>query len=114
VNVAEVFYFASKAVLHPTAPVFDAATQVRALSFDLLTIQQLTIAATKALERIFQICDKNKNGLLDDGELNDFQRRVFGSPLQQQELDGVKAIVRSQMPDAVVDNCVTVQGNLSI
>jgi Ras family protein T1 len=29
VNVAEVFYFASKSVLHPTAPLYDVAEQVQ-------------------------------------------------------------------------------------
>ena len=33
INVAEVFYFASKAVLHPTAPLYDVAEHVR-IRFD--------------------------------------------------------------------------------
>ncbi len=79
----------------------------------LIYVQQLTAAATKALERIFTICDKDRNGLLDDFEINEFQKRVFGSPLQQQELDGVKSMVRAQYPDAVVDNCISVEGDFA-
>ena len=35
-------------------------------------------ACVNALKRIFKLCDKNKDGLLDSAELNDFQ--VIYSP----------------------------------
>lgn len=60
-NVAEVFYFASKAVLHPSQPLVDTSTQ------------KLKEKPLRALERIFNVCDRNKDGLLDDAELNAFQ-----------------------------------------
>lgn len=61
INIAEVFYFAQKSVLHPTAPLYDSKEQV------------LKPACVAALKRIFQICDTNRDGILDDDELNDFQ-----------------------------------------
>ena len=60
-NVAEVFYFATKAVLHPTTPIYDMADHKMKRECEL------------ALERIFRLSDKNKDGILDDDELNTFQ-----------------------------------------
>jgi mitochondrial Rho GTPase 1 len=97
-NVSEVFYFASKAILHPTAPLYD-------------TIEHnLKPNAQTALRRIFTICDKGKDGLLTDEELNAFQKYVFGSPLQLQELEGVKQVVRENISDGVVNNALTESG----
>jgi len=60
-NVSEVFYFAQKAVLHPTAPLYDSREHV------------LKPACVDALQRIFNLCDLDKDGVLDDDELNEFQ-----------------------------------------
>jgi len=64
-NVTELFYFAQKAVLHPTAPLYDSREHV------------LKPASIEALRRIFRLCDKDKDGVLNDAELNDFQVRPF-------------------------------------
>lgn len=55
------FYFAQKAVLHPTAPLYDSREHV------------LKPACVEALQRIFNLCDLDKDGVLDDDELNEFQ-----------------------------------------
>lgn len=60
-QVAEVFYYAQKAVLHPTAPLFDQETQT------------LKPRCVRALKRIFILCDHDRDGALSDAELNDFQ-----------------------------------------
>lgn len=60
-QVPEVFYYAQKAVLHPTAPLFDQETQ------------SLKPRCVRALKRIFILCDNDRDGALCDGELNDFQ-----------------------------------------
>lgn len=49
--VGEVFYLALRAVVHPTAPLFDAQAQ---------TLRPL---CSRALKRIFMLCDKDKVGL---------------------------------------------------
>lgn len=61
INIVEVFYFAQKSVLHPTAPLYDSREQ------------NLKPTCAAALRRIFKLCDLNKDGILDDEELNDFQ-----------------------------------------
>jgi Ras family protein T1 len=61
VQIAEVFYYAQKAVLHPTAPLFDQET---------LTLKPRCV---RALKRIFTLCDHDMDGALNDAELNEFQ-----------------------------------------
>lgn len=60
-NVSEVFYFAQKAVLHPTAPLYDSREHV------------LKPQCVDALRRIFKLCDSDKDNVLNDIELNEFQ-----------------------------------------
>ncbi|WFD30913.1 ERMES complex Ca(2+)-binding regulatory GTPase gem1 [Malassezia sp. CBS 17886] len=80
-NVSEVFFYAQKAVLYPTAPLYDSR------------MHTLKPACVDALRNIFHLCDTDKDGVLNDEELNDFQFRCFDVPLQLQELDGIKQLV---------------------
>lgn len=61
VNIFQIFYYAHKSLLHPTVPLYD------------LKEQSLKPACATALRRIFKLCDGNKDGILDDDELNNFQ-----------------------------------------
>ncbi|KAJ1992031.1 ERMES complex Ca(2+)-binding regulatory GTPase gem1 [Coemansia spiralis] len=99
-NVSELFYFAQKAVLHPTRPLYDARDHV------------MKPKCTEALIRIFRLCDTDGDGVLNDAELNEFQRKCFNTPLQQRELEGVKEIVKASRPDGVTDIGLNVQGFL--
>ncbi|KAI0269742.1 P-loop containing nucleoside triphosphate hydrolase protein [Gloeopeniophorella convolvens] len=99
-NVSEVFYFAQKAVLHPTAPLYDSKKQ------------SLKPACVDALRRIFNLCDANKDGVLDDAELNEFQRKCFDAPLQLQELEGIKDTVRGYDPGGIRSDGLTETGFL--
>ncbi|WWD20979.1 mitochondrial Rho GTPase 1 [Kwoniella shandongensis] len=89
-NVSEVFYFAQKAVLHPTAPLYDSREHT------------LKPKCLEALKRIFKISDVDKDGLLNAVELNQFQQKCFSAPLQSQELDGILELVRSYDPSLVL------------
>ncbi|KAG6842000.1 hypothetical protein C0991_004491 [Blastosporella zonata] len=97
-NVSEVFYFAQKAVLHPTAPLYDSRDHV------------LKSDCVAALKRIFKLCDTNKDGILDASELNEFQRKCFDAPLQLQELEGIKEMVQEHTEDGVRDGGLTEAG----
>ncbi|KAJ2933828.1 hypothetical protein H1R20_g3264, partial [Candolleomyces eurysporus] len=99
-NVSEVFYFAQKAVLHPTAPLYDSREHV------------LKPACVHALRRIFALCDTNKDGILDAAELNEFQRKCFDAPLQAQELEGIKAMVQEHAQGGIRDEGLTEAGFL--
>ncbi|KAG9096861.1 ERMES complex Ca(2+)-binding regulatory GTPase gem1 [Ceratobasidium sp. 370] len=74
-NIAGIIFFAQKAVLHPTAPLYDSREHT------------LKPAAIDALRRIFRLCDINKDG-----------QTCFKSPLQPQEVEGIKTILRSHDP----------------
>lgn len=97
-NVSEVFYFAQKAVLHPTAPLYDSRDHL------------LKPACVQALKRIFKLCDFNGDGILDDEELNEFQRKCFKHPLQLQELEGVKDVIREHEAEGVNELGLTESG----
>uniref|UniRef100_A0A336LJI5 Mitochondrial Rho GTPase n=1 Tax=Culicoides sonorensis TaxID=179676 RepID=A0A336LJI5_CULSO len=99
-NISEMFYYAQKAVLHPTAPLY------------IMESQYLTKAAESALTKIFKIIDLDGDGLLNDYELNHFQRRCFNLPLQPQILDEVKALLMKNLTDGILNDCVTLKGFL--
>ncbi|KQK12537.1 mitochondrial Rho GTPase 1 [Brachypodium distachyon] len=100
IQVPEVFYYAQKAVLHPTAPLFDQEAQ------------SLKPRCVRALKRIFILCDHDRDGALSDVELNDFQVRCFSAPLQPTEISGVKRVVQEKMPEGVNENGLTLTGFL--
>lgn len=49
---------------------------------------------------------------MNDIELNNFQSRCFNAPLQPQVLDDVKGVLRKNIDDGVLHNCVTLKGFL--
>uniref|UniRef100_A0A0D6R7H1 Mitochondrial Rho GTPase n=1 Tax=Araucaria cunninghamii TaxID=56994 RepID=A0A0D6R7H1_ARACU len=100
IQVAEVFYYAQKAVLHPTAPLFDQETQA------------LKPRCVRALKRIFILCDHDRDGALSDAELNDFQVKCFNAPLQPSEIVGVKKVVSEKLPEGVNEHGLTLTGFL--
>ncbi|XP_008786917.1 mitochondrial Rho GTPase 1-like isoform X2 [Phoenix dactylifera] len=91
IQVPEVFYYAQKAVLHPTAPLFDQE------------MQSLKPRCVRALKRIFILCDHDRDGALSDSELNEFQ------PI---EIVGVKKVVQEKMPEGVNEHGLTLTGFL--
>ncbi|XP_063226187.1 mitochondrial Rho GTPase isoform X1 [Bacillus rossius redtenbacheri] len=99
-NISEMFYYAQKAVLHPTLPLY------------VIDQQDLTEGCKKALKRIFKICDVDNDGILNDAELNAFQRLCFNAPLQPQVLEDVKAVVQRNCPDGIAADGITLTGFL--
>jgi Ras family protein T1 len=87
--VGEVFYYALKAVVYPMNPLYDPESQ------------NLRPLCVRSLKRIFSICDKDKDGVLNDRELNEFQVKCFNAPLQPEELTGVKEVVKSRMENGL-------------
>ncbi|KAI0238424.1 ERMES complex Ca(2+)-binding regulatory GTPase gem1 [Massospora cicadina] len=99
-NVAELFYFCQKAVLYPTSPLYDSVEQT------------LKPKCVTALRRIFALSDTDKDGILNDEELNGFQRKCFGTPLDKVELQEVKAMIGGLEPAGVTEVGLTVLGFL--
>ncbi|KAJ0255012.1 Mitochondrial Rho GTPase 2 [Hirschfeldia incana] len=100
IQAPDVFYYALKAVLHPTFPLFDQEKQC------------LKPRLRRAVQRIFNFCDQDLDGALSDAELNDFQVNCFGAPLDPVELMGVKRVVQERQPDGVTDLGLTLPGFL--
>uniref|UniRef100_A0A8D3C540 Mitochondrial Rho GTPase n=1 Tax=Scophthalmus maximus TaxID=52904 RepID=A0A8D3C540_SCOMX len=99
-NISELFYYAQKAVLHPTAPLYDPEDK------------QLKPLCVRALSRIFYISDQDNDRILSDAELNRFQKSCFGNPLAPQALEDVKTVVWKNTSDGVQDNGLTLNGFL--
>ncbi|CAM4632626.1 unnamed protein product [Lepidochelys olivacea] len=99
-NISELFYYAQKAVLHPTGPLYCPEEK------------EMKPACIKALTRIFRISDQDNDGTLSDAELNFFQRICFNTPLAPQALEDVKNVVRKNLSDGVADNGLTLKGFL--
>ncbi|KAB5529321.1 hypothetical protein DKX38_019402 [Salix brachista] len=91
-QIPEVFYYAQKAVLHPTGPLFDQESQT------------LKPRCVRALKRIFILCDLDRDGALSDAELNEFQVKCFNAPLQPSEIVGVKKVVEEKLPGGGVND----------
>lgn len=99
-NVNEAFFLCQKAVTHPIAPLFDAKESV---------LKPATIAA---LQRIFYLCDKDKDGFLNDKELQDFQMKCFDKELHEEDLQYIKDTVETMLPDQDMSQGITPDGFL--
>uniref|UniRef100_A0A3B4A3D5 Mitochondrial Rho GTPase n=1 Tax=Periophthalmus magnuspinnatus TaxID=409849 RepID=A0A3B4A3D5_9GOBI len=99
-NISELFYYAQKAVLHPTGPLYCPEKKC------------MRTLCVKALTRIFKVSDLDNDGILNDNELNFFQRTCFNTPLDPQALDDVKNVVKKNLSDGVRDNGLTLKGFL--
>ncbi|CAL1599235.1 unnamed protein product [Knipowitschia caucasica] len=97
-NISELFYYAQKAVLHPTAPLYDP--------------EDKQPSCVRALSRVFYVSDQDNDRILSDAELNCFQKCCFGNPLAPQALDDVKTVVWKNTSDGVQDNGLTLNGFL--
>ena len=79
--VQEVFHFALKAVCHPQFPLYDTINQ------------RLKPRCSQALRRIFLLCDRDKDGRLDEEELNEFQVRMDVSLCRDVEAMGLGEVL---------------------
>lgn len=86
-NVNEVFFLCQKAVTHPVAPIYDAKENA------------LKSAAVDALKRIFYLCDKDQDGVMNDREIRDFQRKCFEKDLSDEELANIKRTLQRWTPE---------------
>jgi len=101
-NISEMFYFAQKAVLHPSAPLWNYQEK------------DLTESCQKALGLIFKICDMDNDGIMSDAELARFQRKCFNMDLESGTLDSLKAVVMKSCPEGIDSNGLTLQGFITL
>jgi len=101
-NISEMFYFAQKAVLHPSAPLWNYQDK------------NLTDNCKRALGRIFKICDMDNDGVLSDQELARFQRRCFNMDLEPGTLESLKTVVAKNCPDGISNEGLSNKGFLTL
>lgn len=101
-NVNEAFFLCQKAVTHPIAPLFDSKESV------------LKPAAIAALQRIFYLCDRDRDGFLSDKEIDDFQMKCFGKPLNEEDRVHIKETIRKTDPGAVTPAGIDSRGFLHL
>ena len=99
-NVSEMFYFAQKAVLHPTWPLYSPQDGY------------LKPESKIALTRIFKLCDSDNDGVLNNSELGNFQKICFNTPLAAQALQDVKNVVKKNCSEGIINDCLTLEGFL--
>ena len=67
--------------MYPIAPLYDTIEK------------ELKPNYKKALLRIFRICDKDGDGIMDDQDLIDLQKEVFNQELSKQHITALKQLV---------------------
>ncbi|KXT04703.1 hypothetical protein AC578_2072 [Pseudocercospora eumusae] len=81
-NINEVFFLCQKAVTHPIAPIYDAKEN------------NLKPAVVHALKRVFYLCDRDQDGMLNDKEIQAFQMKCFEKQLSDDDLANIKRSIR--------------------
>lgn len=97
-NINEVFFLCQKAVTHPIAPLFDSKES------------NLKPAAVSALQRVFYLCDSDKDAYLNDKEIQDFQLKCFEKPLADDDLDNIKQAIRRYSSESVSEKGIDQRG----
>ncbi|KAF2729440.1 mitochondrial Rho GTPase 1 [Polyplosphaeria fusca] len=99
-NINEVFFLCQKAVTHPVAPLYDSKEAA------------LKPAAVSALQRVFHLCDKDKDGYWNDNEIHDFQLKCFEKPLGEDDLPNIKRSLERFVPGSTGENGIDENGFL--
>lgn len=99
-NLAELFFYAQKAVLYPHAPLYSSVDQM------------LTEKCVAALTRVFKICDTDNDLVWNEEEMQEFQERCYNTPLLPQAMDEVRTCISKHLPQGVKDAGITLDGYL--
>lgn len=78
INLIDIIASAQRAYLYPIEPLYDSISK------------QLKPDFQRALLRIFRICDKDGDLLMDDQDLKDLQLEVFKKELHKQHVTALK------------------------
>jgi Ras family protein T1 len=101
-NVIEAFHLCQRAVRHPIGPLFDSREGA------------LKPAAIAALQRVFYLCDQDRDGFWSDREVRDFQNRCFEKDLAPDNLEQTKEMIRKEDPYGVTTHGITRDGFLTL
>lgn len=101
-NVSDIFYYAQRAVIYPSQPIYSAENR------------DITQNCRKALVRIFKLNDNDNDGLLNQYELNQFQLFCFGVPLAENSYNEIINRVAENDPKGVLKNSLTLDGFIAL
>ncbi|OMJ21065.1 Mitochondrial Rho GTPase 1 [Smittium culicis] len=101
-NITELFYFAQKAVLHPSRLLYDTSTHT------------MKPKCVQALKRVFWLCDLDGDDVLNSNELNSFQIKCFNISLNERELNDIVAAVRDSLPEGITNGGINLNGFLQL
>eukprot|EP01133_Synstelium_polycarpum_P005872 gene5872-6791_t len=99
-NVHEVLDCAQSFVLFPEKTLYNRQNNT------------LTNGCEQALRRIFQICDLDNDGALNDLEINYYHQRCSHDEMSSEDISELKKFLRTKMPNGVDANGFTVDGFL--
>nr|POF25760.1 mitochondrial rho gtpase 1 [Quercus suber] len=101
-NINEVFFLCQKAVTHPVAPIYDSKES------------NLKPAAVEALKRVFYLCDRDQDGMLNDKEIHDFQMKCFEKPLSASDLANIKQSIGNGTEEASLATGIDMNGFIQL
>lgn len=101
-KVLDVFSFAQKSVLYPLEPLYFRNSNTLKPRF------------VRALKRIFILSDRNRDGSLNNAELNDFQAKYFIGPVPQSAIQLLVKYLRKKYPEGVNEHGLTLAGFQSL
>ncbi|KAI4198887.1 MAG: hypothetical protein LQ348_001965 [Seirophora lacunosa] len=101
-NINELFFLCQKAVTDPIAPLYDSKESA------------LKPACVSALQRIFYLCDRDRDGYLSDAEVHDFQFKCFRKPLSDVDLSVIKSSIQRYSPDSVTEKGISQSGFIQL
>uniref|UniRef100_A0A0K0FBU9 Mitochondrial Rho GTPase n=1 Tax=Strongyloides venezuelensis TaxID=75913 RepID=A0A0K0FBU9_STRVS len=101
-NVSDIFYYAQRAVIYPSQPIYSAENR------------DITQDCRKAFVRIFKLNDIDNDALLNEYELNQFQLFCFGIPLAQTSYNEIINRVAENDPKGVLKNSLTLDGFIAL
>uniref|UniRef100_H3BAP8 Mitochondrial Rho GTPase n=1 Tax=Latimeria chalumnae TaxID=7897 RepID=H3BAP8_LATCH len=99
-NISELFYYAQKAVLHPTGPLYCPEEK------------EIVYCCLKWKNRKFWNQNSSRDTVYNVALFNFRLRTCFNTPLAPQALEDVKNVVRKNLSDGVADNGLTLKGFL--
>ncbi|KAH3671782.1 hypothetical protein WICMUC_004540 [Wickerhamomyces mucosus] len=101
-NINQAFYLCQRAVTHPISPLFDAKEG------------NLKPLAIEALSRIFFLCDKDQDGVLNETEFLALQKRCFGRNLDINDIGEIRSTVNSIAADSFNDIGLNLEGFINL
>ncbi|GMM28374.1 ERMES complex Ca(2+)-binding regulatory GTPase [Martiniozyma asiatica (nom. inval.)] len=101
-NVNQAFYLCQRAITHPLAPLYDYKDMC------------LKPLASRALERVFSLCDHDQDEYLNDDEFLSLQQKCFHKTMDITELQSIKNKLNLISPGSVCEKGVNIEGFLQL